>query len=208
MEPIARSFTDNSWVFIVLLSIILLLGVSRIIFQRNYASLGTLTIFQENQENFLPLALMTNAMLIMLIGLVFYPFFQLNWNILDWPPVFNLFGIVFLWLFIRFIANTLLIYLLGLDEYYRDIIKAKIYFRLFGVLALLVSVMFLYYSDVDQKIMFYISLGILVIMNLFEYIFQLRKNGLNGLYGSYYFILYLCMLEILPILYVINHWNG
>lgn len=185
-----------------------ILGVSRILFQHNYASLRTLSLFQENQENFLPFAIMTNVLLISLIGLVFYPFVDLDFEHWSLSPIYTLFLLVFGWLFIRFIINSMLILLLGFEEFYKDIIKTKVYFRLFAVFALLISVMFLYYSDIDQQIMFMVSLGIIGIMLLFEYIFQFRKNGLNGLYGSYYFILYLCVLEILPILYVINHWNG
>ena len=208
MEPIARSFTDNSWVFILLLSIVVLLGVSRIMFQKNYGSLGSLSLFQDNQENFLPFAILINLLLVILIGLVLYPFLNFPWNLTYWPTILNSFVLVLIWISVRYFVNTLLIYLLGIGEYYRDIIKAKVYFRFFAVFVLLIAVLLLYYSDFNQLIIFYISLGIIAITILLEYVFQLQKNGLNSLYGSYYFILYLCMLEILPVLYVINHWNG
>lgn len=207
MEPISRTFTDNSWVFILLLSIIVVLGVSRIIFQRNFGALDRLSLFQENQENFFPFALMTNVLLVTLIGLVLYPFVEVNWNPISSSRALNLFVIIFLWLILRFLINTLLIFLLGLSDYYRDIFKAKGYFRIFAVFLLFIAVLFLYFSDLNQNWVFYTSLGIIGALVLLEYIFQLRRNGLSWLYGSYYFILYLCMLEILPILYVIHHWN-
>ena len=177
-------------------------------FQKNFNALGRLTLFQDNQENFFQFAVVINLLLVTLIGLILYPFVSVSWNIIASSPTLNLFLIIFLWIGIRFLINTLLIFLLGIDEYYKDIIKAKVYFRFFAVLLLFIAVLFMYYSDVNQTLVFYISLGIMATFILFEYIFQLRKNGLSGLYGSYYFILYLCMLEILPILYVLNHWKG
>src|SRR5690606_41245169 len=64
-------------------------------------------------------------------------------------------------------------------DYYRDIFKAKGYFRIFAVFLLFIAVLFLYFSDLNQNWVFYTSLGIIGALVLLEYIFQLRRNGLD-----------------------------
>ena len=207
MEAITRNFTDNSWVFILLLSMIVILGISRILFQRNYASKRTLTVFQENQENFFLFAMMTHLLLIGLIGLLLFPFINISSEVSTAHPIVSLLVIIFLWFIFRFLVNTLLMYLVGIGDYFREFINTQVYFRFFAVFVLILAVLFMYYSSIQPTLILYISLIFLGFMLILEYIFQIRKIGSQWMYSSYYFILYLCMLEILPILYVVKHWN-
>lgn len=207
LEAITRNFIDQSWVFILLLAVILILGVSRILFQRNYASLRSLAVFQDNQENFFPFAFMTHVVLIVLIGLILLPFIDISTDFLSENNVINLFGILVFWFLFRFFINLLLIYLLQMKDYFREIINTQVYFRFFAVFILLLAVLLLYYSSISNQIILFVSLASIGLMLVLEYVFQWRKIGSGWISHSYYFILYLCMLEILPILYVFKHWN-
>lgn len=207
LEAITRNFIDQSWVFILLLAVILILGVSRILFQRNYASLRSLAVFQDNQENFFPFAFMTHVVLIVLIGLILLPFIDISTDFLSENNVINLFGILVFWFLFRFFINLLLIYLLQMKDYFREIINTQVYFRFFAVFILLLAVLLLYYSSISNQIILVVSLASIGLMLVLEYVFQWRKIGSGWISHSYYFILYLCMLEILPILYVFKHWN-
>lgn len=207
LEAITRNFIDQSWVFILLLAVILILGVSRILFQRNYASLRSLAVFQDNQENFFPFAFMTHVVLIVLIGLILLPFIDISTDFLSENNVINLFGILIFWFLFRFFINLLLIYLLQMKDYFREIINTQVYFRFFAVFILLLAVLLLYYSSISNQIILVVSLASIGLMLVLEYVFQWRKIGSGWISHSYYFILYLCMLEILPILYVFKHWN-
>lgn len=207
LEAITRNFIDQSWVFILLLAVILILGVSRILFQRNYASLRSLAVFQDNQENFFPFAFMTHVVLIVLIGLILLPFIDISTDFLSENNVINLFGILVFWFLFRFFINLLLIYLLQMKDYFREIINTQVYFRFFAVFILLLAVLLLYYSSISNQIILVVSLASIGLMLVLEYVFQWRKIGSGWISHSYYFILYLCMLEILPILYIFKHWN-
>lgn len=189
----------------------ILLGFSRWIFQKNYGSLNSLESFVDNQENFLPFAFFVNLILGILFGLLLFPFVEIPLNFGAWTLLSHItivvMGVVLYFVF-RFLINSFLIYLLGMDEHYKKIFKVKVFFRVFAIFALLICTFLLYYSDFQEKIIFLIALGILLITLVLEYFYQLRKTGATSIYGSYYFILYLCVLEILPILYVVMHWKG
>lgn len=211
MQPIIRSVTDNSWVFVVLLVVLILLGVSRWVFQKNYETLGNLNLFVENQENFYPFSLFVNIILGVLTGLIFYPFVDLPFDLGIWTKAVNVTIVIFcvlLYFLFRFLINGFLVYMLGLGDEFKNMVKVKVFFRAFTVFALIACNFLLYYSDFDKNIILYISLGFLLLMLVLEYFYQLRKTDSFAIYGSYYFILYLCVLEILPVLIVIKQWTG
>ena len=211
LEPISRTFVDNSWIFVIILFTLLLMGICKLVFAKNFSTLGKLSLFTEVQENFYPLTFITNFILGILIGLLIFPFIELPFETSDNKNIINalvIIGLALGYLFIRFIIQTLIILMLGMSENYKELITVKNYFRVFTIILLFILVLFLYYSEFDSKIIIYISAAVVAMMLLLEYFYQLRKSGAIGIYGTYYFILYLCMLEILPVLFVIKHWNG
>ena len=82
----------------------------------------------------------------------------------------------------------------------------KINYRSFLALILLPITMFLYYNyNVFEKYVFTILIGFVVLYNVFSY-FNLIKNYQNLIVGRlFYFILYLCTLEIAPY-YFMYYW--
>lgn len=210
LQPVIRSATDNTWVFITLLTILILLGISRFIFQKNYFTLSSLNEFIDNQENFLPFAFFTNFLLGILSGMLIYPMVDLPYNLGNWTVLVHvciLISGVILYLLLKFLINGFLAYLVGMGEGFKKIMKVKVFFRFFAIIGLLICNFMLYYSDFEEVVVFFVAVFILCITLVLEYVFQLTKSDITRVYGSYYFILYLCALEILPVLYVVMHWN-
>lgn len=211
MEPLLRNATDYSWVFSILLSVMIVLMAARLVFHKNFQMLGNLTLFTENPENTKSLAILSNVLLAVMVGLTVFKFIEFPFESSQnsgFSDAVLVTGIIAVYILTRLLVNILLIYLLGIQEELNHILKVKIYFRLFTVFLLVILNLFLYYSEFDPLTIFYISAAIIVIMVTLEYYFQLRKRYRATVYGSYYFILYLCILEILPVLLVFQYWSG
>src|SRR5690554_3333379 len=120
---------------------------------------------------------MTHVVLIFLIGLILLPFIDISTDFLSENNVINLFGILIFWFLFRFFINLLLIYLLQMKDYFREIINTQVYFRFFAVFILLLAVLLLYYSSISNQIILFVSLASIGLMLVLEYVFQWRKIG-------------------------------
>lgn len=191
-----------------LLSIMLLIGGARLLFQKKFSALGNLTSFLDVQENTIPFSFFINFILSILVALILCPFTKPFFNIGIWTNFSHLIIItliVVIYMVIRFLIDGFISIILDLSNDYKSITNTKIFFRVFTIILLLLLNFALYYSSFSKNIILYIALGVIVLTIILEYIYQLRKSGNSALYGSYYFILYLCVLEILPALYVLKH---
>ena len=211
MEPILRNAHENSWIFIILISTLLLTTAARLLFSKQYNTLGSLTHFVEQQESITVLSVFTNIIFSVLAGLLLYPFVQLPFLDSAWSSFLNaamIIGLVLLYFTLRYLFNLILIFTMGLDEEMSNIIKVKTYFRTFAIFLLILLNFLLYYSEINNFILFLIGIAVIALMLILEYIFQFSNKANRRIYYSYYFILYLCILEILPVLYVVMHWNS
>ena len=211
MEPLLRTTTENSWVFAIILSTLVLMAAARFLFSKQFSSLGNLTLFLEHQEGVTALSVLTNILLSVLIGLLLFPFVQLPFESGEWSAFLNavtVIGLVLLYFTIRYLFNLILMLTMGYGEELNHVMKVKVYFRTFAIFILILLNLLLYYSDFQNHIIFFTGIGVIVILLVLEYLFQIRNKAGIGIYLSYYFILYLCILEILPVLFVIKHWNG
>lgn len=210
LEPVLRTTTDHSWLFTIIMVILILLAASRFLFSKHYALLGNLNLYLEGQENNTFLAVFTNLILAMLIGVFIYPYVDLPFVEkpgLDFANAMIFVAIIAAYFLLRYVANLILVYAMGLQDELQHIIKVKIYFRTFAIFAFILLNLLLYYSEFDKNILFFIGASLFLIQLILEYMFQLQNKSSRTIYKTYYFILYLCTLEILPILYVILHWN-
>lgn len=211
MEIVARNIDDYSWVFIMLLCVLLLIGGSRFVFQKKFNALWNLNNFKDVQDNTIPFSFFINIVLSVLIGLILSPFTQPLFNIGTWTDFSHLIVIILIiiaYITLRFLLDGFISLILGLEDEYKTTTNIKTFFRIFTVLFLLLLNFALYYSTINKTNILYIALGVMVLTLILEYFQQINKSRNKAIYGSYYFILYLCVLEILPILYVVMHWKG
>ena len=92
-----------------------------------------------------------------------------------------------------------------IEEFTEQFNLQKVSYRTFLGLILLPINILLYYNDILPEFIIYFSLFILLIINVFTYILSLKKYQ-NLLFSKlFYFILYLCALEIAPY-YFMYYW--
>ncbi|MFY7743326.1 MAG: DUF4271 domain-containing protein [Flavobacterium sp.] len=92
-----------------------------------------------------------------------------------------------------------------IEEFTEQFNLQKVSYRTFLGLILLPINILLYYNDILPGFIIYFSLSTLLIINAFTYILSLKKYQ-NLLFSKmFYFILYLCALEIAPY-YFMYYW--
>lgn len=208
MHPVIRHFQDSSWVFTIILVIGLLFVFIKLAFRNTYSALDNITTFKEIEENLIPFTFLINLMMGCLLSIFLYPFLHIPHFATHkvWLSVCFLMFIFSVFVLLKFLINTLIIYISNEKKEFRNIMRGKIYYRVYWVIILCLCNLLLYYSGINQIYLFYTVLALSAILLLIEYYQQLNHGKLYKYINSYYFILYLCILEIFPILYIYNHW--
>ena len=113
--------------------------------------------------------------------------------------VFTFFGVFIL---SKFLIEKIVATLFNIEEFAEQLNLQKVSYRTFIGLLLLPFNIFLFYSDKSPNLLFYIIIGVILTINLFSYLISLKiyQNALIG--KVFYFILYLCALEIAPYYFI------
>ncbi|MXV37620.1 DUF4271 domain-containing protein [Flavobacteriaceae bacterium Ap0902] len=208
MNPIIRNAEDFTWVFIILLVIGVLLAVMKLIFYKSFSAIGSLKAFKSIEESTIGFALIVNIMLSVLAGLILYPFLQLPMLMMQesWMVVLFLMGAGATFILIKFLINAIISYFASERDEFKEIIRTQVYYRIYLLIVLLTITLLLYFSAMNKQYLLYAAVFSSVVVLLSEYYQQLNIGRLRKYVSSYYLILYLCILEILPVLYIYFHW--
>jgi hypothetical protein len=120
----------------------------------------------------------------------------------DWILYVRIFTLLSVFILGKFIIEKIIAATFGIEEIIEQFNLQKVNFRTYaGLLLLPVSIM-LFYGDYASKSLLFIIIVTLLIINLLTYLISL-KNYQNLIFGKlFYFILYLCALEIAPYYFI------
>lgn len=120
----------------------------------------------------------------------------------DWILYVRIFTLLSVFILSKFIVEKIIAATFGIEEIIEQFNLQKVNFRTYaGLLLLPVSIM-LFYGDYASKSLLLIIIVTLLIINLLTYLISL-KNYQNLIFGKlFYFILYLCALEIAPYYFI------
>jgi hypothetical protein len=109
--------------------------------------------------------------------------------------VFTFFGIFVL---SKFLIEKIVATIFNIEEFAEQFNLQKVSYRTFIGLILLPINIYLFYNNTSSNILIYFTIAVILIINLFSYLVSLKiyQNLLIG--KLFYFILYLCALEIAP----------
>lgn len=121
---------------------------------------------------------------------------------LDWILFVRIFTLLSVFILSKFLIEKIIATTFGVEEIIEQFNLQKVTFRTYiGLLLLPVSV-FLFYSNYSSNSLIFIIIGILLVINILTYLISL-KNYQNLIFGKlFYFILYLCALEIAPYYFI------
>lgn len=208
MEGILRLTENRDWIFLSLLAMVGIFIFSRFYFKKYYAHLSSLHEFSQVKENFFSFYSIAQFSFIFLISLVILPTFILRINIQNWhyQAFFVVFAGLFFWFFFKGFINFLLFISTGQKETLSDFLHQKLYFSIWFTSIYFALAWLAHYSEILQEYIFYTFL-VIFLLQLFLEGFHI----INLLYKKhklplYYLFLYLCALEILPLIYIYKIW--
>ncbi len=113
---------------------------------------------------------------------------------------------LFLFILFKFYLEKMIATIFDITSFVESFHFHKVTYRNLAALLLLPLISLLIYSNLNTKIMFYIILIVFISLNIISLALTLRNH--QKLIGKYlfYFILYLCALEIAPYLILIKFY--
>lgn len=207
-----RALINLDWVLYILVFSMILVAIGRLLLSNNFESLRKFEQFQEVNDNQRLFGLLFQLLFSILISSILLNYFTQDYDFLLHTPLLKvafLSSCILLFFGLRSILGKTASFAFGIhhDRSYND--KTFNYFRIYSVSALWVSVLLFYFSGIDQWILATILALVLILIRVIAYAVVLKNQQAKQSKIWYYNILYLCALEILPLLVLckfVNIW--
>ena len=208
MEIVIRKIVDNDWITLLMIACFSLLAAIKLINSVRFSEF--IMLFNTNKYIVLHhkgnrLSSFFNAILILVQVLSISLFIYLCVDVLQWQTdTINMlfyFKIASLYLFVvvsKILVEKIISTIFSIETLIEDYLFYKISYRNFlGVILLPLNLVFIY-TLMPSKIVLIILIVSLLILNLIMLFSVYKKNENIILNHLFYFILYLCTLEIAP----------
>lgn len=116
----------------------------------------------------------------------------------DWILFVQIFTFLTVFILSKFLIEKIIATTFGIEEIIEEFNLQKVSFRTYLGLLLLPITIILFYNDLVSNSLIYTLIVILLIINLLTYLFSLKIYQNLIISQLFYFILYLCALEIAP----------
>lgn len=116
----------------------------------------------------------------------------------DWVLFVQIFTFLTVFILSKFLIEKIIATTFGIEEIIEEFNLQKVSFRTYLGLLLLPITIILFYNDLVSNSLIYTLIAILLIINLLTYLFSLKIYQNLIISQLFYFILYLCALEIAP----------
>jgi hypothetical protein len=116
----------------------------------------------------------------------------------DWIIFIRIYTFFGIFVLSKFLIEKIVATIFNIEEFAEQFNLQKVSYRTFIGLILLPINIYLFYNNTPANILIYFTIAVILIINLFSYLVSLKiyQNLLIG--KLFYFILYLCALEIAP----------
>lgn len=152
------------------------------------------------------------TILMFFIQIISYSFFILlllsyfQYSKLDnYITYIQIFTFLFVFILSKYLIEKIIGTTINAENFVEQFNLIKVNYRAFLGLIILPVNIILYYNQTPEKIVLYIIIGVFLIYNMLTYYFLLKTYQKYILSKLFYFILYLCTLEIAPY-YFMYYW--
>ncbi|WP_284652703.1 DUF4271 domain-containing protein [Flavobacterium terrisoli] len=120
----------------------------------------------------------------------------------DWILFIRIFTFIGVFILSKFLIEKIIAATFNIEEFIEQFNLQKVSYRTFISLLLLPINIYLYYNDISSNLFIYCVIAVILIINLLAYLVSLKiyQNLIIG--KLFYFILYLCALEIAPYYFI------
>lgn len=204
---------NKDWITAVFVLIFILLGIAKLMYNDRLFKLLT---FFVNNDYFLKyknetrlvngFSIILFVVLVLIISLLFYGYFVFYYpetiKNKGFVVFLDFFLIIILFLFLRGLVGKLLGILFQLEKPQQKIAFSKSGYLYSLSLLLLPFLLATFYVKAYNFFMFKLTTIVFIILLVFRYVVVFKFNKKNIFYQLFYFMLYLCALEIAPVLLV------
>ena len=212
MEPLLRNTVATDWITILIILSFLFLVLAKSVFHSRFLNFIILPfnnkyIFMYNKKEkvmnwfnlFWGLFLIVNFSLFVYLALDVFQVSDLTSNNLAY--LWLMAGLI-LFLFIKLGMQLGNGYIFGIQKIITEVIFKKLsYFNYSGIIMFLANII-LTYIFIGSKTVFYVAIFLILLVNVIGWITILRNHQKLITNYFFYFILYLCALEIAPLVLI------
>lgn len=212
LQLIERAVQDNSWVAFVFIGSLLLVVVLKSAFEKQFNDFLGLIYTDKYIKLYSEGNLSWFSVVLIFIQLISYSLFGLivlgNLDYLDRNSFISFAQIfIFLSFFVslKYLVEKGIASLFGIQDFYNRFLFQQATYRMYFGLGLLILNFIMFYSKIPMDSITYLIIGFFVVLNLIIYLISYRIFQKEIIGNLFYFILYLCTLEIAPY-YFTYYW--
>lgn len=204
----------QDWATVLFVLCFVLIAVTRTAFEKRFADFMRLAVSDKYVKVYKDTSHLMSGFTILLfvvqvISLAFfiqitlshYGYAQKN----DWVLFIRIFTLLGVFILSKFLIDKIIATAFNIEELIEQFNLRKVSYRTYAALALLPVNIVLFYNNAAPEFVYFIIIAAILAINLLTYLLSL-KNYQNFIAGKlFYFILYLCALEIAPY-YFLYYW--
>jgi len=209
-----RIIENKDWATALFILSFVLIAMTKSIFENRFNEFSRLIISDKYLKVYKDSSQMTSwfTVFLFVVQLISFSFFihmilyQFG-NVLktDWLVYTQIFTFLTVYILSKYLIEKIIAIAFDIEEFAEQYNLQKVSYRTYIGIFLLPINCFLFYYDAFPRVFLLVFIFIVLIINLFTYLVTL-KNYQNILLGNlFYFILYLCALEIAPY-YFMYYW--
>jgi len=212
MEPILRNIVVMDWITILIFLSLLFVVLAKGVFYTRFLNFIILPfnnkyIFMYNKKE--KLLNWFNLFFALFLIINFSLFLYIGRNILFEPTPYSaivvyplILGALVLFLFIKLALQMGNGLIFGTQKTITEVIFKKLSYFNYSGLIMFVANVILTYIAIGSKVVFYVAFLLILLVNVIGWITILRNHQKFITSNFFYFILYLCALEIAPFIFI------
>ena len=201
---IARNSQTNDHVLIILMVSLLFVCASKYLFAKNFKTLGNKTEYLSfTDDNTTIFSFVINILMVVLISTMVVAHFNVSLFDLKFSvplQILACFSIISIIMLLKLVIEMAYFRVFYQDSSLSFFMKSSSFVNARNILILLISAFLYFYSGIDKDIIIISWFVLLCINRIWEIFFRYSNQITTNKSIWYYNILYLCTLEILPIL--------
>ncbi|MFN3753071.1 DUF4271 domain-containing protein [Flavobacterium sp.] len=120
----------------------------------------------------------------------------------DWILFIRIFTFFGVFVLSKFLVEKIIATTFNIEEFTEQLNLQKVSYRTFIGLLLLPVNIYLFYNNTSSNVLIFCVIGVILIINLYSYLVSLKIYQNLIISKLFYFILYLCALEIAPYYFI------
>ena len=205
-----RPIEDLDWVLYILIFSMALVVLGRILFNNTFETLNRFDRFQEINDNQGLFGILFQFIFAILLSSLLMGYFMSDYDYIFHTPFLKVMAVsllILLFFSLRTILGRVGAFALGISYDASYNLKTLNFYRAYSTALLWITTLLYYFSSLNKTVLLIVLALFLILIRIQTY-FSLFKNQPEK-YSKiwYYIILYLCALEILPVLVLLKFLN-